>query len=394
MSPRSLSLVRRLAAGALAAAALVALTACGSSNSSTASASGNTANATPAANTSSIVSTCQSMIDQAKQPLTFTPPGPAFSAAKLKGKHVMFLSLDQAVPAIAQDATATQQAGRLLGINVSVFDTKGTVTLMQQGIQQAIAQKFDAIILLGIPLKVTANALTAAHNAGITIVSELNNEPVAGSPGQGAGADVFGSTGPPRFKTGQLLACKAVTDTAGKATTVIFGDKSLEPSAAEVAGMKDILSKCSGCSVSVNDTPTAQWQTALPGLAGSEVRRNPNANYFLPLYDGMGIFVTSGVQQAGAAGRVKVASFNATPAALKLIQNGNVFAGDPGQPNSWMAWQGLDQAMRGMLKLAPGNPVVPVRFFDRQNLTGVNADNEASLFGNDYQAGFKKIWGL
>jgi ribose transport system substrate-binding protein len=380
----------RLWAAGVAAAALVFAAGCGSNQGSS---GGSGTGQASSAQSNQIVNECRQRIERASQPLDFSAPGPEFDASKLAGKRVMFVSLAQAVPAIAQVATATQQAGKVAGVKVDIFDTKGDVRLMQQAIQQAVAQKYDAIILLGIPLKVTQPALKAAKDAGIPIVSELNNEPKPGAAGQGAGDTVFGTTGPPRFATGQLLACKAVVDTNGKANAVIFGAKDLEPSADEVRGMRDILGRCSGCKVSENSTPTAEWQTKLPSLAASEVRRNPNANYFLPLYDGMGIFVTSGIQQAGAAGRVKVASFNAAPAALELIRKGDTFTADPGQPNSWMAWQGLDQAMRGMLDMKPGHPVVPVRYFDRTNIKGLDVHNEDALFGSEYRQGFTQLWG-
>ena len=379
---------------AIGAAGVLAVTAgCGSSDEKSSSTTPE-AGSTGSTDSTQLVSDCQTRIDKAKEPLTFKAPGPPLDASKLRGKKVMFVSLAQAVPAIAQDAKATQDAGKTVGIDVSVFDTKGDVRLMQQALAQAVAQKFDAIIILGIPLKVTAAALAKAKAAGIPIVSELNNEPDADKPGQGGGESVFGTTGPPRFGTGQLLACKAIVDTEAKANVVIFGAKDLEPSQDEVNGMRDILEKCSECEVSENSTPTADWQTKLPGLAASEVRRNPKANYFLPLYDGQSIFVTSGVQQAGGAGKVKVVGFNATPAALKLIQTGKILTADPGQANSLMAWQGLDQAMRGMLKMEPGNPAVPVRFFDKENLKGVDVNDEDALFGGEYRDEFQKLWGV
>ena len=343
---------------------------------------------------SDVVASCNKMITAASAPLTFAAPGPAFDAAKLRGKKVMFLSLAQAVPAIAQAAAATQQAGKLVGINVDVFDTKGNVSLMQQGIQQAINTHESAIILLGIPLDVTANALQKAHAAGITLVSELNNQPTAGAPGQGAGPNVFGSTGPDRTVSGELLACKAVVDTQGKANVVIFGDDELTTAAPpEVAGMEAILKQCTGCTYKKNSTPTASWQTDLPSKAASTVQSDPRVNYLLPLYDGMAIFMVSGVKSGGAGSRVKIASFNAAPAGLSMIKSGGPLVADPGQPNTWMAWQGLDQAMRGMLGLAPGRPDVPIRFFDKSNLQALDVNNEAALFGNGYDAGFRQLWG-
>ncbi len=381
---------RRIAWAAVIAGAAIAGAGCGGDDGGGGTGGGGSGGASSA----QLVGDCQGMIDEAKKPLEFKPPGEKLDASKLRGKRVMFVSLTQAVPAIALDAKATQEAGKEVGIEVDVFDTKGDVRRMQQGINQAVDQRYDAIILLGIPLAVTQPALEKAKKAGIPVISELNNEPKAEEPGQGAGENVFGTTGPPRFKTGQLVACKAVVDTDGKANAVIFGAKELEPSAAHVAGMRDILEKCDSCTVDENSTPTAEWQTKLPGLAQSEIRRNPNVNYLLPLYDGMALFVVPGVRQAGAADKVKVASFNATPAALELIKRGEVMSADPGQPNSWMAWQGLDQAMRGMLKMEPGEPVVPVRFFDEENLQDIDVNDEDALFGSEFRDGFRQLWGV
>src|SRR5947209_20207828 len=112
-------------------------------------------------------------------------------------------------------------------MHVHVFDAKGNVSLMQQGITQAVSQKQDAITLLGIPTDVTQPALTQAANAGIPVISELDNEPIPGAPGQGAGPHVFATTAPSYYEVGQELACKAVLDTKGKANTVIFGAKEL-----------------------------------------------------------------------------------------------------------------------------------------------------------------------
>lgn len=382
--------------GVLIGLTLLALfvAACGSSNNKSKSSSSSASSSTTQAGDSQVVSDCQQTIDTAKQPLQFKPPGDAIDASKLKGKKITFVSLAQSVPTIADAATKTVEAGKQVGISVSVFDAKGDVSRMQLGINGAVAQKQDAIILLGIPTDVTQGALQKAKDAGIPVVSELNNEPDAGAPGQGAGDNIFATTAPSYVEVGGWLACKAIVDTNGKANVVIFGAKELKPSAKEVEGMRAQLAKCGGCKVSENSTPVAQWQTRLPGLAQSEVRKNPDANYLLPLYDGMGIFVTAGVQQSGSSDKVKVASFNATPAALDLVKKGPIFAADPGQPPGWLAWGGLDQAMRAMLKLKPGDPKIPLRFFDKDNLQSVNTSDQDTLFGSDYKAGFRKLWGV
>jgi ribose transport system substrate-binding protein len=147
--------------------------------------------------------------------------------------------------------------------------------------------------------------------------------------------------------------------------------------------------------VEVTSVALADWATKVTPTAQSIIRRDPNVNYILTIFDDMAIFATAGVNQAGAADRVKVAGFNGTPAALKLIKDGDVFAADAGQPAEWQGWHVLDQVMRSMLEEEPGNPVMPIRYFDDENLGELNPDDEASLYGDPkFKEGFRELWGL
>jgi ribose transport system substrate-binding protein len=341
------------------------------------------------------VEAAQELVDAAKEPLEFEPPGPEIDASKLSGKRILVLSVDQRVPTLAQAAQVMQEAGAAAGVTVEIFDAKSDVPRMQQGLDQAIRQA-DAAILLGIPIALVQPGLEQAEQANVPTVSVLNNEPEDGEPGQGAGEHVYATTAPSYFKGGQLVAAKAIVDTDGEARVVIFNTSEITPSGPVVEGMKSILEECDTCSiVDENDTPLAEWSTALTSKAVSVIRQNPDVNYLLPIFDGMGIFIHAGILQAGAGDRVKVAAFNGTPAALDLILEGDTFSGDPGQPNGWLGWHAVDQAMRGMLGLEPGNPEIPIRFFDDENLEGVDVNDLDEPYGEpDYRTGFQELWGV
>ena len=339
-----------------------------------------------------LVDEAERAIEGARGPLEFKPPGPAIDVAQLSGRRVLVLSVDQRIPALAAVARAIREAGDVAGVRVSIFDAQSDPSRMQQGVRQA-SEQANAVILLGIPIALVEKNLPPKER--VPAVSVLNNEPVAGQPGQGAGPRVYASTAPSYFRGGQLAAYKAIVDTDAKANVVIFNTSEITPARDVVRGMRAVLGKCRDCSVKQNDTPLAQWATALTGKAQSEIRRDPDVNYLLPIFDGMAIFVTAGINQAGASDDVKNASFNATPAALELIQRGDPLTADPGQPNGWTGWAALDQALRGMLGEQPADPVIPQRYFDADNLEGVNVDDEGELFGNpDYRSGFRELWGV
>jgi ribose transport system substrate-binding protein len=380
----------RVGVGLLAALSLAVAGCGGGDNNGGGGGGGNASEESPT------VQRAKAAIEAASKPLEFKAPGPAIDAKKLQGKTVMILSVDQRVPILASAARATQEAAQVVGIKTPLLDAKGQFPKMSQGIQRAIDQKVGALILLGIPAQALPGPLKKLKAAGIPSVSVLNNEPVADEPGQGAGANVYATSAPSYKKGGELSADKAIVDTNGQAKVALINSKELLPASAVIEGLKSGLAKCSTCKVlQETSVPLTEWATNLTPTTQSIIRKNPDLNYILPIFDDMGIFVTAGIRQAGAAGKVHTAALDGTPAALKLVQQGDVFTADPGQPNGWLGWHTLDQAMRGMLKLDPGNPEIPVRFFDKEDLKGVNVNDIDTPYGSpDYRGGFKKLWGV
>jgi ribose transport system substrate-binding protein len=369
---------------ALACAALFTsvTAACGGSSPQTAQGGGSQA----------IVGQCKQKIEQFRKPLTFTAPGPPINAAQLKGKLVMILSVDQRVPTLAEAAQAMQQAASTAGLQTRLFDAQANPSRMVQGMQEAIDQKAGAAILLGIPTKLVPGPIKKLADAKIATVTVLNNDPVAGKPGQGSpDTNVYATSAPSYSTAGQLEACKAIVDTGGKATVAIFSAPDIDPASFVVDGAKQIMAQCGGCKVkTVTETPLADWETKLPGLTQSVLRSNPDLNYLIGTLDQMALFMATGVRQSGT--KVPVATFNGTPAVLSLVQQGNVITSDPGEDNTWIGWHTIDQAMRGMLNQPPANPAVPIRYFDRANLQGVDVNNVNALYGSSFVDGYEKLW--
>ncbi|MGH2985891.1 MAG: sugar ABC transporter substrate-binding protein [Solirubrobacterales bacterium] len=342
-----------------------------------------------------IVGEAQEMIEEASQPLTFEPPGPEIDASKADGNTLALVIVDERVPTLASAADAAEEAAEAAGISTTRFDAQAQVNRMQQGMAQAIGDA-DAMALLGIPIAAVEASLRDAEQAGVPAISVLNNQPEANEPGQGAGPLVYASSAPDYRAGGALAAAKAIVDTNGEANTEIFNTEEITPSVDVVEGMRSVLDRCDGCQISENSTPLAEWSTALQGKAQDVIRENPDLNYILPIFDNMAIFITAGIQQAGAGDRVRNASVNGTPAALELIEEDGVFTADVGQPNGWLGWHVVDQALRGMLDEDPSDPAIPIRFLDASNLEGVDVNDIDAPFGDDlgYEEGFMQLWGV
>jgi ribose transport system substrate-binding protein len=344
---------------------------------------------------SGIVAEAQTMLDEATQPLTFEPPGDAIDVASLSGKTVAIVVVDSRIPILSLANESIQEAAGAAGVKTTLFDSKSQVNRMLEGITRGINEA-DAIILNGIPIAAVTGALEEAAAKKIPTVAVLNNQPDPAAPGQGAG-ELVGATSSPNFETGGALsAAQAVVDTDGKANVVIFDTKEITPSPDVVRGLKSVLDKCSDCKIAdENVTPLAEWATGLTPKAQSVIKANPDVNYFLPIFDGMVPFVAAGARQAGAGDKVKAASMNGTPATLQMIQAGDVLVSNPGSPVGWVGWHSLDQAMRLMLGQEPGNPEIPLRVLNKDNLDGVDAQDIDAPYGDpQYREGFKQLWGV
>jgi ribose transport system substrate-binding protein len=328
----------------------------------------------------------------------FEQPGPSLDARKLAGKTIAVVAIDMRVPAIAEVSKWIQQVAAQAGLKTTTFDGQASPSLVHQGLTQAINAQAGAIVSAGLPIQLIGNDIKAAKDKGIPTIDVINTPPKVGTPGQGSDPNVFGNVAPDASVVGQLLAATAIANSDGKAHVSIMNTSELTVAATTVKGIKDELAKCSGCSVSTTDTALADWSTQLTGKAATTIRANPKINFLLPIFDAMGIFATAGVKQAGATGKVKIASFNGTAAALDLVKQGDVFVADPAQSNRWAAWAAVDQAMRGMLQMEPANPVLPIRYVNTADLKNVDvsSSNKISdaLFGTEYQSAYRTLWGL
>lgn len=366
---------------------LAGVAACGDSKAS--SSSGDSSSGDSVA-----VEAAQGEIVEASTPLTFTPPGPALDASKSAGSSIHIVALNLQVPLLAHIAEYATEIGDELDINVAVHNAANQVTGMQKGIQDAIDQDADALLILGVPVDLVRDALAKAKAAGIPVINVLNNPIDMDAPGQGAGEEFFAAVGTDLALGGRLIAEKAIVDTDGNANVLFIDSEGLSPQPPVSAAVKDTLAACSSCTLETKNVPVENWGTDITPLVVTALRADPSINYVITLFDSMAIFATAGVQQAGATGKVHVVSHNGGSAALALVKKGDIMTADPGVSEEWAGWAAIDQAMRGMQGLEPGDPMVPYLYLDTASVQDVDIDSERDVYGDSFVAGFTALWGL
>jgi ribose transport system substrate-binding protein len=328
-------------------------------------------------------------VEKAMQKPQFVAPGEPFDMSKLKGKHVWIITSTMAVPFVATIGHGVEAAAKVAGIETTLFDGKGDVSEWNRGMAQAVAQHADGIVTVGASPELMKGPTGDALKANIPVVDAVTADKTAPLvPG------TFSHVSISFYHSGQLQADYAIVKSGGRAHVLILGDNEFPGEVSRVEGMqKEFSTRCPDCTVTVQDTQVGNLGVKLGVLAQTLLRRSPDINMVLPTYDAQAIYVVPAIKSANFDNPVEVIGSDAVPSNLDWIRQGNIQIADVGEPETWLGWAALDQVARGMLGLKAVDEQIPLRLFIADNLKGVSND-ENELFGGDFEAEYKKLWGL
>lgn len=317
--------------------------------------------------------------------------GPDIDMGALKGKKVTILLSTSGVPFVANIGKAVKEASGVVGWSATIVDGKGNVTEWSRVVNQAVSQGVDAIITVGASPAQMKPAVARAKAAGIPVVDALTADQTKDPLVPGTFAHVSISF----YDSGALQADYVIANGGPKAHVLIFGDNEFPGEVTRVQGMKhEFETLCPGCSVTVQDTQVANLSTNLSSTTQTLLRRDPKIEWVLPTYDAQGLYIVPGIKSAGLAKKVKVVGADAVASNLALVAKNDVQVADVGEPAAWSGWAAVDMMGRALSKAEPVDPKIPLRMFTAKNLKGVDTNDEAALFGDDFRVGYKKIWGL
>jgi ribose transport system substrate-binding protein len=382
------------------------LAACGSSSSSSSgaaaasapSASSSTSSSSSSSSTSgSAVSACvhqaTTLVDREKAQLSLVIPTTKVDMSALKGKTVWYISASQATGYSLAISKGLATAGKASGVNIQIFDGKGSPTLFVQGVNQAVAQKAAGIILGGINPALVPVGLAAAKAAHVPVMSVLSGVPV---PSTGTLFEAINENVPQESKS---MADYAAYITGCKANTAVSLDPLYPALVTEGNTIKAELAKLcpTTCSVINHQMSLATMATALAPSVQNLIQRTPNLNTIFATFDQVATYEQPAV--ASSSSKVKIIGTDGLPPNIDSIRTGKAQIADVAfVPPAYMAWLSLDQVARAALGKPTGingtSYTLPVQTFDKSNVG--TSDSSASLFPKyaDYQSQFESLWGV
>jgi ribose transport system substrate-binding protein len=369
---------RRIASSVVVGLCAVGITACGSSSSDTGSKSSSSASTAGAAATEFAAA-----VGKASAPISDWT-GPGSSPKPAAQKKIVVVTCSSQGNGCVRAAHGVTDAGKTLGWSVQTIDGQGNPQAWNAGINTAISEKADGIVLDAVPPALVGDALAKAKAAKIPVVSIFN-------PDLGKSSPVFAYVTPDHTAQGKVMADWVAADSKGKAQVVLVEDNEFPELVQRVAGFKAELAKCSGCKIV--DTVASQIGTMaqkLPGAVASSLQSHPTATYVISPYDSNATFAAQGVRQAGKQATVKVAGYEGDSQAVDAIRKGDIQAMTVADPAEWMGWQAVDEFNRAFGGQKAENTPVSWRVLTKSNVPATG--NWTGDF--DYQGQYGDLWGL
>jgi ribose transport system substrate-binding protein len=379
---RSRTLIGRATVAAGLAASALVLGACGGSES------------TSEADSGANIEASQQLVAKYQKPPSFTAPGPAFDAVKgMKGKKVMGIGVTDQIPLVQEIETEMATQAKRIGFTFTHWQNQGKSDQWIQGINTAIAQKYDTIDLLGIDPKLVKPQLEKARAAGVKVISSH----LAGF-GWDIPSYIDGAVRLPYREVGRILAAWSIVENKGKVNALAIVANDLASSEDVIVGLREEFKEnCPSCKLTIANVPSTQWTSGVQNEVSSGIQRDPNLNYVIPIYDAMTQYAVAGLAVAGKAGKIPMNTFNGTPFALDLVREGKVSM-NIGENEAWIARAMLDANMRA----AMGQPV-PDTTYDKAPLLVFTKDNvkqagvpavQSKGYGDVWETGFDELWGV
>lgn len=316
-----------------------------------------------------------------------------------QGKNVWVISTGQTIEAAVNASKAMEEAGQTLDWDVTVFDGKFDSGRQLSGVEQALADRADGIVLIYIDCPPIKAGLQQAEAAGVAVVGIQSQEcepPLLSHVVRYAGHRDFATYLSHGF--GGTQAKWVIAKTKGEARTIVTAETDLYSTRVTYdPGITDEFAECETCEiVDTVEFVGSEFGPPLQQKIEQSLNQHPEANSFIAAYDAV---MTGGGGAAAlrASGRldgiVSMGGEGSKPG-IELIYNRAGMDACTGTPTGWEGYAAIMSLARIFAGQDPerGDSGIGEQVCDiDHNLPPKGQAYEAPI---DYVAAYRELWGV
>lgn len=338
-----------------------------------------------------------SAIDALRAVPKFEAPGRPIDARSLAGKRVFVIPIAE-TPAGKAIERAEQEAAAAVGLELTFYSNQGAVADWVKGMQTAVAQHYDLILLENAPdPRQLQPQIKAAKAAGIpVVVTHFYDTKMPAPPNcDGCATGVTSLVRAPLTAAASAMGNWMVADSKGKADALLVTINGLLPIPSMIEATEDSFKRnCPACKIKVVSIDISQLGGSAISAVSTALARDPNIDYINPMFDILIAPTLASAQAANRADKVTMVSYNGSEFALKDVADGTSHMKmDVAESPGWIGYANIDQVLRTLAGKAPATRTPPIRVFDATNIHEAGPKFDQG-FGTTYADGFLKLWGV
>lgn len=307
------------------------------------------------------------------------------TAAVPAGKSVYWIQCS--IPACAQLGVALQDGADALGWQLKIIDGGITPETIKAAWEIAARDKPDAVVASGFPHSVYQQELDSLLAAKVPVVNvDITDPPLPGEHIVQGEADYVAN--------GALAANWVLAEGGDQANVLAVTSSAFPVVGARAQGFQDELAEiCPDCKVEVMEASPADIGGVLPTNIVGTLQANPDIEYIQLGVGDMATGLTSALESAGLGDKIKIILADMNPALHQDIERGSALKASIMMEAVDMMWQSLDVLLRVFTNQSVATDEKPAQLWIVTQ-ESVSSFDEPFPIVADYQAQYKKIWGL
>lgn len=316
-----------------------------------------------------------------------------------KGKNVWVISTGQTIEAAVNASAAMEEAGQTLGWDVTVFDGRFDSNRQISGIEQALADGADGIVLIYVDCPPVRAALQRAEAAGVVVVGIQSQEcePALENHviryGRHRDFVTYLSHG-----FGGTQAKWVIAKTKGEAKTIVTAQTDLYSTrVTHDPGITDVFARCETCEiVDTVEFVGSEFGPPLQQKIEQSLNQHPEANSFIAAYDAVmtGGGGAAALRASGRLDEIEVMGGEGSKPGIELIYDRAGMEACTGTPTGWEGYEAMMSLARIFAGQDPerGDSGIGEQVCDLDhNLPPRGEGYRAPI---DYVAAYHELWGV